>query len=901
MDVVRWSWKVTLVLALGAIGCTNNPTALVVTPLAPSIAKGTSLQLAASSVQGGKVTNATSLVSWTTADATVASVSSSGLVTALKAGSTTMTGKLGSLTGTATLTVTSATLQSIQVTGPKVGIAMGTQEQLTATGVFSDGTHQDLTQSAAWTASGGAQVSSGGLVTAATVGDSTVVARAQGVSGSFGVSVTDAKLVSLGVTPPSPTLAQGLTQQLTAIGRFSDNSTQDLSTQVSWSSSSPTQVSISSSGLASALAATSGSISITATYGGVSGNASVTVSPAALVSIGISTTQTTVPAGLQQQFNAMGTYTDHSAQPLTSIVSWTSSNTSVATISNSSGTQGTLTTLAAGTTTITATDPVTSKNATLLFTVSAAAVNGLTVSPSSPSIPQGTTQQFVAMASYTDGSSQNVTSAATWTSSDTTQATISNAAGNPGIATGVLAGGRGVTITAAYGGFSNTASLAITAPTLVSITVSPANLSLPLGETQQFTATGNFSDGSQADLTNDINGEWYDDTLGLQMYYNSISGLAQAIIPGQDTVYFWEFAGPYAGMTGQVVVNVTNASLTALSVTPGSASVPANASVQFTATGTYSDNSTLDLTSAVTWISSDTTQAVISNSAGSQGVALGVAAGGGVTVTASYQGFSAQASLAVKTVSSIAIVQNPLNVASGGTGQLNAIATYTDSTTSDITASAFWSTTDSTIAIVANGAAGGTVTGTYSGAIDSQSSTTITASFGGFNANTTVVIRQCPDATFYTVGGLCTKDYWIPQSQLTSQPSSCGGYAGDQYGYTNGSPLTFGFTWTDSPGALTTVTNVVITVNHGIDCAYSGSDNVDLNGTVLGTYPHNNNCYCASPFNEHLVFSDSGGAGYLLNSTNAFNFDDTVVDNYEGMSPDSALNGYYAKVSVTYQ
>ena len=67
--------------------------------------------------------------------------------------------------------------------------------------------------------------------------------------------------------------------------------------------------------------------------------------------------------------------------------------------------------------------------------------------------------------------------------------------------------------------------------------------------------------------------------------------------------------------------------LTLIQITPTNPSVAAGTSVQLTATGTLSDNTTQNLTADLTWASSDTSVAVISNAARSQGLATGLVVG----------------------------------------------------------------------------------------------------------------------------------------------------------------------------------------------------------------------------------------------------------------------------------
>ena len=83
---------------------------------------------------------------------------------------------------------------------------------------------------------------------------------------------------------------------------------------------------------------------------------------------------------------------------------------------------------------------------------------------------------------------------------------------------------------------------------------------------------------------------------------------------------------------------------------PASASIADGTNQQLTATGSYSDNSTQDLTTLATWSSSDPSTAAISNSAGSQGLATGVAAGGPVTIVATQGGVNGTAQLTITTV-----------------------------------------------------------------------------------------------------------------------------------------------------------------------------------------------------------------------------------------------------------
>ena len=184
-------------------------------------------------------------------------------------------------------------------------------------------------------------------------------------------TVTNASLVSISVTPANPSIPKGLTQQLTATGYFSDNSTEDLTNLVTWSSSNPGTVNISNlyPGV-SAYGNAVGSTNITATYGNISGFTTLTVTPAVLVSIAVypQTLDPTIAIGMTLQYTAGGTLSDGMGADVTATAAWSTSDPGIALISNATGSQGMATSLAAGSVTITASVGAISGSATLNVT-----------------------------------------------------------------------------------------------------------------------------------------------------------------------------------------------------------------------------------------------------------------------------------------------------------------------------------------------------------------------------------------------------------------------------------------------------------------------------------------------------------------------------------------------------
>src|SRR5262249_19539263 len=145
-------------------------------------------------------------------------------------------------------------------------------------------------------------------------------------------------------------------------------------------------------------------------------------------------------------------------------------------------------------TTITASAGAVSGSTTLTVAAAPALVS-IAVTPSNPSVAAGLTRQFAANGTYSDNSVRDVSGSVTWTSSALGVATISNG----GLATSSSQGST--IISASLGSITGSTTLTVTAPALVSIAVTPANPSLYLNLSLQFTATGTYTNGSTQNLT----------------------------------------------------------------------------------------------------------------------------------------------------------------------------------------------------------------------------------------------------------------------------------------------------------------------------------------------------------------------------------------------------------------
>jgi len=345
-------------------------------------------------------------------------------------------------------------------------------------------------------------------------------------------------LSSVTVSPQTASIQSGQTQQFTATAKYSDGSTANVSSTAAWTVNSGSIASVSNTGLVTAKA--EGSVTVSASFSGMSGSAALTVQATTKTVTAVSVTPGTasIAVGATQQFSATATYSDGTTSAVTSGVTWSTSATSIATINAT----GLATAASAGQTTVTATYQGKSGSAQLTATI--ATVMSVAVTPSSASVPVGGTQQFTATATYSDGTTSNVSSTAAWSSSNTAVATV-NAVG---LATAVANGQA--TLTATYQGKSGSATLTTVAVTALAVT--PTSVNLVVGGTQQFTATATYANGSTGNVT--TSSTWSSGNTNV-VTVNS-TGFAIAVGTGPAT----SVTASFDGFNSSATVNVSQSS-----------------------------------------------------------------------------------------------------------------------------------------------------------------------------------------------------------------------------------------------------------------------------------------------------------------------------------------------------
>ena len=170
----------------------------------------------------------------------------------------------------------STTITSLQISPLTTSVQPGNTQQFTATATYGNNTTGNATSQVTWASSSTniATISSGGLASGVALGSTTITCSSGSVSASTTLTVSNKTVTSVAVTPITwNPLAANQTQQFTAVATFTDSSTQDVTASATWASSSTNVATVSTTGLGTAVA--TGTSTISATYGGVSGNATV--------------------------------------------------------------------------------------------------------------------------------------------------------------------------------------------------------------------------------------------------------------------------------------------------------------------------------------------------------------------------------------------------------------------------------------------------------------------------------------------------------------------------------------------------------------------------------------------------------------------------------------------------
>lgn len=461
----------------------------------------------------GSLNDITAEVVWSTDDAAVAAFDETipGTARCIGAGKTTVSAAYKGLVGQVALTVDVApvSLISISTDIETLVLPIGTTHSLVVTGTYLNGETTVLTDGVTWTsdrpqfATVSNESGTLGLVTPVAGGEAHLTVSVGSVSKTIVVAVTTASIISLEIQQKDLSVPLGGTLDFTVSGTFSDGSVLDLTSAATWTALTPPLLTMGDDtahpnrGKANA----PGAAKIAAGFKGVETKASILVTNAAIVTLRIEPPEISLAKGRRTSLKAFGILSDGTEQEVTATVSWGASNTLIGTVDNAAF-KGVAVGVGVGSTLARATLGTVTQTAK--FVVLPAVATALSVSANLMNAPLGLSRQFHAIATFSDGTTSDVTQTAAWSfnflsAGYSLAAYVQNNEGGKGLVKTLALGTTG--ITAVYQGITMTADFTVTEKAIVSLSlIGPANLLEP-GDTVQLAATALYTDNSTRNVT----------------------------------------------------------------------------------------------------------------------------------------------------------------------------------------------------------------------------------------------------------------------------------------------------------------------------------------------------------------------------------------------------------------
>ena len=506
----------------------------------------------------------------------------------------------------------SARIATLHLQPDRVIVAVGAVVPLTA--IPRDGVGNAVTMQVVWTTSDPsiARVSSAGVVTAQRVGEVTIAASAQGVSGVARVTVSPKSVSSVRIRPTNASVRVGGTTQLVA--EALDASSEVLpGRSMIWTTTDGSIATVDANGLVTGVAP--GAATITATSEGRNNSAAVTVSLAPVASVTVSPSFDTLQQGTTRTLTAT-VRNDSGAAIAGRVVSWSSNNSQIASVTST----GSVTAVSPGKAMISATSE--GKTGTAEVVVVARPVNSITVSPNPAPVTVGGTTTLTATLRDSEGTVLGGREVS-WSSADDAIATV-NALG---VVTAISAGN--VNITAASEGKSGTAQVRVTPIPVATVTVSPSSPTLLTDRTILLTATARSANGTVL--------------AGRQVSWSSgsnsiatvnASGAVTGVAPGTTPIF-----AEVDGVIGSTNVTVERPKVQSVMIVPANPTIARFVGqVQLTAEVRDEDGNLLT-DRAVVWSSSNELVVFVSASGLARANPIAIL-GGSAVITATVEGVS---------------------------------------------------------------------------------------------------------------------------------------------------------------------------------------------------------------------------------------------------------------------
>ncbi|HEY0707009.1 MAG TPA: hypothetical protein VGG33_09435 [Polyangia bacterium] len=470
----------------------------------------------------------------------------------------------------------------------------GTTRTFVLMATFQDGSTADVTDLATWTSSNpvAAAVAYDPVTPSQTMGvtpgNAVITAALDGKTASQALQVTGGTLLWLSIRVP--TGYEQSSVRASASGTFANSmgaEERDLTRFVHWESSDKfTEVS-NTPGFAGRVTFTGGPgpVKLRATLGAATAETDVVIASSHGFNVVVSPAAATIAVGTRLRLHGVWVFPSHpSAFPSV----WTSSHPSVATFvpPTSSDDGGVIVAKSPGEVVVTA--RLSALTATGRIKVTNATLTALEITPAGRTIPKSVPLRLKAMGVFSDGTRQDLTEFATWTSS---APTVINIAQHKASVVAESLGLGTATIAASYGGVSASVIHTVGPATLTEVTVSPNVAALPRWSSQRFTARAKFSDGTTEDVSE-------------MATWCTESHCGDNVIEASDLGKFVVEA-KLAGLSGRASLEVLELEIESLEVTPATLTLAPGQTHQLKAEATFLDarkrRHTFDVTHDSSW------------------------------------------------------------------------------------------------------------------------------------------------------------------------------------------------------------------------------------------------------------------------------------------------------------
>ncbi|MEX2460373.1 MAG: ABC transporter substrate-binding protein [Paenibacillaceae bacterium] len=659
--LLPWGWSGK------ALAASETISRLILSTNELSLEVGDTYSLSAIAIYvSGNTEDVTMLTDWTSSDSMKATVYN-GNVIAKEKGISYITATYSGKPVTVTVTVDKK-VRSLTKNKTSVSMRVGATEQITLMATYTDGTTANVTTNVnQWSSSNDSVATvSEGLITGVGTGSTTITAKYGTQVVTIPVDIDKVLRLNLeqnSVTQNDLTLKVGAHSQIQLMALFEDGAYEDISNKAIWSSDSDS-IAYAYKGLITAYK--SGEATITASYGTKS--VKIVVDVDVTKRLVADPTDAFIHVNDSKSISLKAYYADGTSEVVTTKAKWESDDDSIATVSN-----GVVSAFSNGTATISASYG--GKTTTIAIDVDVA--RRLDLDSTTMQLNVNANRTAILKATYADGTVEDVTYRAVWSSDNDAVAIVSKGK------VSAISAGQAV-ITAQFG--LNSTKLVVDVDVAKSLTLNKTSVSLRSGKTEALVLTATLADGTSIPVTDKA--VWTSDNEAVAYVTN---GTISTVSSGQAVI-----SAKYGNKTATITTQVEIPSR--LEVNQSDIFMKVSDAQQLNLLAYFSGSSdAVDVTSQAEWTISNDAIAFVS-----AGLITGVSMGQ-TTIVGKYGGKSVSITVDVATPRRLTVNKSSIEMRSDIEEQTVVTATYASGETYDVTETAVWSTDNADVATVIKG------------------------------------------------------------------------------------------------------------------------------------------------------------------------------------------------------